>query len=93
MESRERGAGRRSHARLGQDKPVNVYRLVATGTVEEKVMALKARKGELVASVLEGIDGSGGQGGSDDPDASAHPDLAAATPSLSVDDLRALLDG
>jgi superfamily II DNA or RNA helicase len=42
----------RAH-RIGQDKTVMVYRMVATGTIEEKVMALKARKGELAASVLD----------------------------------------
>ncbi len=43
----------RAH-RIGQDKHVNVYRLVATDTIEEKVMALKARKAELFAKVLDG---------------------------------------
>ena len=50
----------RAH-RIGQSRQVMVYRLVAAGTIEEKVMELKARKGELVASLLddEGIaDGS-----------------------------------
>ncbi|WP_136709467.1 DEAD/DEAH box helicase [Agromyces sp. H66] len=42
----------RTH-RIGQSKQVMVYRLVATGTIEEKVMELKARKGELVASLLD----------------------------------------
>ena len=31
-----------------------VYRLVATDTIEEKVMALKARKAELFAKVIDG---------------------------------------
>ena len=43
----------RAH-RIGQDKPVMVYRLVATGTIEEKVMELKARKAELFTEVVEG---------------------------------------
>ena len=43
----------RTH-RIGQHKPVNVYRLVATGTVEEKVMALKARKAALFSRVVDG---------------------------------------
>ena len=43
----------RAH-RIGQDKHVNVYRLVATDTIEEKVMALKARKAELFAKVIDG---------------------------------------
>ncbi|WP_217423997.1 DEAD/DEAH box helicase [Agromyces sp. Marseille-P2726] len=42
----------RAH-RIGQTKQVMVYRLVAADTIEEKVMALKARKGELVASLLD----------------------------------------
>lgn len=42
----------RAH-RIGQAKQVMVYRLVAAGTIEEKVMELKARKGELVASILD----------------------------------------
>jgi SNF2 family DNA or RNA helicase len=42
----------RAH-RIGQAKQVMVYRLVAAGTIEEKVMALKARKAELVASLLD----------------------------------------
>ena len=42
----------RAH-RIGQEKQVMVYRLVAAGTIEEKVMALKARKAELVASILD----------------------------------------
>jgi SNF2 family DNA or RNA helicase len=43
----------RTH-RIGQQRPVNVYRLVATDTVEEKVMALKARKAALFAKVVDG---------------------------------------
>jgi SNF2 family DNA or RNA helicase len=43
----------RAH-RIGQDKRVNVYRMVATDTIEEKVMALKARKAELFARVIDG---------------------------------------
>ena len=30
-----------------------VYRLIASGTIEEKVMALKARKAELFSSVMD----------------------------------------
>ncbi|GAA3615048.1 DEAD/DEAH box helicase [Microlunatus ginsengisoli] len=41
----------RAH-RIGQTRPVMVYRLVARDTIEEKVMALKARKEQLVGSVL-----------------------------------------
>ena len=38
----------RTH-RIGQDKTVMVYRLVAKDTIEEKVMALKERKSALFA--------------------------------------------
>jgi len=42
----------RTH-RIGQTRNVMVYRLIAKDTIEEKVMALKARKAELSASVLD----------------------------------------
>jgi SNF2 family DNA or RNA helicase len=42
--------------RIGQTRNVMVYRLVAKDTIEEKVMALKARKAELLSSVLDGGD-------------------------------------
>ena len=42
----------RTH-RIGQDKSVMVYRLVATGTIEEKVMALKEQKARLFDAVLD----------------------------------------
>ncbi|MGR6965335.1 DEAD/DEAH box helicase [Geodermatophilus sp. URMC 61] len=42
----------RTH-RIGQDKTVMVYRLVAAGTIEEKVVALQERKRDLVARVMD----------------------------------------
>lgn len=42
----------RTH-RIGQNKQVIVYRLVAKGTIEEKVMALKARKAKLFKSMMD----------------------------------------
>jgi SNF2 family DNA or RNA helicase len=42
----------RTH-RIGQRRPVNVYRMVASGTIEEKVMALKARKAALFSQVVD----------------------------------------
>ena len=41
----------RAH-RIGQDKAVMVYRLVAAGTIEEKMLQMQARKGELAKSIL-----------------------------------------
>ena len=54
----------RTH-RIGQDKPVMVYRLVSADTIEEKVMALKEKKAELFARVVEGAGEAeaGGEGG------------------------------
>ena len=49
----EQQAVDRAH-RLGQTRPVMVYRLVAQGTIEEKVMALKAHKSEIFDAVLGG---------------------------------------
>ena len=42
----------RAH-RIGQDKAVFVYRLVAAETVEEKMSELKARKRALADSVFD----------------------------------------
>jgi len=42
----------RTH-RIGQDKHVFVYRLVSADTIEDKVLALQARKRELFAQVVD----------------------------------------
>ena len=44
-------AADRAH-RIGQDRPVMVYRLVAAGTVEERILALQDRKRELSEAAL-----------------------------------------
>ncbi|WP_038465762.1 DEAD/DEAH box helicase [Arthrobacter sp. PAMC 25486] len=49
----------RTH-RIGQKKNVMVYRLVAKDTIEEKVMALKAKKSQLFSDVMSGDSLSGG---------------------------------
>lgn len=38
--------------RIGQDKPVFVYKLIAKGTLEEKIQALQQRKSELADSMM-----------------------------------------
>ena len=38
--------------RIGQDKPVFVYKLIAKGTLEEKIQQLQQRKSELAHSIL-----------------------------------------
>jgi len=42
----------RSH-RIGQDKPVFVYKLIAENTVEAKILELQKKKGRLAASLLD----------------------------------------
>lgn len=56
----EEQATDRAH-RIGQDKVVSVYRLVAAGTIEEKILQLKQKKKDLVAAVLEEDHGGGKQ--------------------------------
>ncbi len=38
--------------RIGQDKPVMVYKLVTEGTVEEKIIQLQARKQDIANAIL-----------------------------------------
>jgi superfamily II DNA or RNA helicase len=48
----ERQAMDRTH-RIGQDKPVFVHRLVAAGTVEEKILDMQARKQALADALFD----------------------------------------
>ena len=48
-------AADRAH-RIGQTRPVTVYRLVTVGTIEEKIVQLHHEKRDLAHSLLEGAD-------------------------------------
>lgn len=74
----------RAH-RIGQDKPVMVYRLVSEGTIEEKVMALKEKKAELFERVVEGSD--------DDVHAVAAAGGSRSRAQLTAREIRELLGG
>ena len=45
----------RAH-RMGQKRPVTVYRIVAEGTIEEEICKMQADKRDLISAVLEGAD-------------------------------------
>lgn len=49
----ENQATDRAH-RIGQDKPVFVYKLIAAGSVEEKIVAMQQRKAALAEGILSG---------------------------------------
>ncbi|MBI3929222.1 MAG: DEAD/DEAH box helicase [Armatimonadetes bacterium] len=51
-------AADRAH-RLGQTRPVTVYRLVCAHTIEEKIVELHRTKRDLADGLLEGTDGGG----------------------------------
>ncbi|MFD2836627.1 DEAD/DEAH box helicase [Azotobacter vinelandii] len=46
-------ASDRAH-RMGQQRPVTIYRLVAENTIEERILALHGQKRDLADSLLEG---------------------------------------
>ncbi|WP_017295787.1 DEAD/DEAH box helicase [Geminocystis herdmanii] len=51
-------ASDRAH-RIGQKRPVTIYRLVAKNTIEEKIVDLHSQKRDLADSLLEGSEVSG----------------------------------
>jgi superfamily II DNA or RNA helicase len=50
-------ASDRAH-RIGQNRPVTIYRLVAKNTIEEKILQLHSTKRDMADSLLEGTDQS-----------------------------------
>lgn len=54
----EEQAADRAH-RIGQQRPVMVYRLVAKDTVEERILALQDQKREIAEAALSGADKAG----------------------------------
>jgi superfamily II DNA or RNA helicase len=52
--------------RIGQHQPVFVYKLIAHGTLEEKIQEMQRRKGELANAVLEAEGGLAAAIGPDD---------------------------
>jgi len=51
----ENQATDRAH-RIGQDKPIFVYKLIAANSVEQKIMEMQKKKGDLAAMMLDGAD-------------------------------------
>lgn len=51
-------ASDRAH-RMGQQRPVTIYRLVTEGTIEQQIVALHGRKRDLADSLLDGGEVSG----------------------------------
>ena len=86
----------RTH-RIGQDKPVMVYRLVSADTIEEKVMALKEKKAELFARVVEGAGeaeaGGEGAAGAGAGGAGAVGSGGLSPAALTAAEIRELIEG
>jgi len=51
-------ASDRAH-RIGQERPVTVYRLVVKNSIEEQIVDLHKQKRDLADSLLEGTDSAG----------------------------------
>jgi superfamily II DNA or RNA helicase len=93
----------RAH-RIGQDKPVTVVRLIARGTIEEKMLSLKAKKRELTqvvigddARALEGLTEEDvrallGSADGDDEDDEESEDGAARSPTDVLATAKSVLD-
>jgi len=68
----ERQATDRAH-RIGQEHPVFVYRLIAAGSIEERIAELQERKAALAETILEGTGASGPRFSDDDLEALLAP--------------------
>ena len=85
----------RTH-RIGQDKPVMVYRLVSADTIEEKGMALKEKKAELFARVVEGTGDveAGGEGAGGPAGVAGAAGAGGLSPAaLTAAEIRELIEG
>jgi SNF2 family DNA or RNA helicase len=76
----ENQATDRAH-RLGQDKPVFVYKLIAAGSIEEKIIALQVKKAALADSILSNDPANSAKFSAQDLDALFAP-LPNLAPSL-----------
>ncbi len=59
--------------RIGQDKPVFVYKLITIGTVEEKIMLMQQRKASLLSGIFDGQKENDGLFNADDLEALFEP--------------------
>jgi SNF2 family DNA or RNA helicase len=59
--------------RIGQDKPVFVYKMIAEGTVEERIVDMQARKRDIAALVQTAEEGGGSAFSEADVDALLAP--------------------
>ena len=64
----ENQATDRAH-RLGQDKPVFVYKLIVAGSIEERIVALQEKKAALADSILSNREAGGSRFTSEDIEA------------------------
>jgi SNF2 family DNA or RNA helicase len=76
----ENQATDRAH-RLGQDKSVFVYKLIAAGSIEEKIIALQVKKAALADSILSNDPANSAKFSAQDLDALFAP-LPNLAPSL-----------